>query len=322
MINNIKLFEFSLQNPEPTMDESYFKHSDLIISHKASQPTQLMKNNFELLEAISAFSFARKNKSRGTSDLAIEKILKLAKRENMNYSEFVSFWPTLDLSHSIFLKLSAEQQKQTLKQILEKYLNSRHELYSSHGYSCNTLQVGKDAKAHKENGSLGIQKVSKILREFGFENCDSESLSDFISRGERKFLESDKKGKKLFKKLLQHYKIKFTWSETKEEKMPDLLIRNKHQIFVVEHKHVKEGGGGQDKQINEIITFIEASESQDNVHYISFLDGIYFNLLADADSLKLTKITNQSNKILKNLKKNQKNYFVNTAGFRKFLQDL
>jgi hypothetical protein len=322
MINNIKLFEFSLQNPEPTMDESYFKHSDLIISHKESQPTQLMKNNFELLEAISAFSFARKNNSSGTIDLAIEKILKLTKHKNINYSEFVSFWPTLDLSHSIFAKLSTEQQKQTLKQIVEKYLDSRHELYSSHGYSCNTLQVGKDAKAHKENGSLGIQKVSKILREFGFENCDSESLSDFISGGERKFLESDKKGKKLFKKLLQHYKINFTWSETKEEKMPDLLIKNKHQIFVVEHKHVKEGGGGQDKQINEIITFIEASESQDNVHYISFLDGIYFNLLADADSLKLTKITNQSNKILKNLKKNQKNYFVNTAGFRKFLQDL
>jgi hypothetical protein len=322
MINNIKLFEFCLQNPEPTLDENYFKHSDIIISHKADKPTQLMINNFELLEAISAFSFAKKNNSPATIEAAIEKIQKLTKTKNINYSEFVSFWPTLDLSHSIFAKLSDGQQKQALKQILEKYLDSRHQLYSSHGYSCNTLQVGKDAKAHKENGSLGIQKVSKILKEFGFENCDSESVSDFISGGEKKFLESDKKGKKLFKKLLLHYKIKFTWSEKKEEKMPDLLIRNKNQIFVVEHKHVKEGGGGQDKQINEIITFIEASESQKNIHYISFLDGIYFNLLVETDSLKLTKITNQSNKILKNLTENQKNYFVNTAGFKKLFHSL
>lgn len=322
MIRNLELFEFSLQNPEPTLDENYFKHSDIIISHKASKPTSLMKNNSELLKAITAFSFAKENNLLDTEDAAIEKILTLTKSENINYSEFVSFWPTLDLSHSIFLKLSYKEQKQTLKQLVEKYLDSRHELYSSHGYSCNTLQVGKDAKAHKENGSLGIQKVSKILKEFGFENCDSESLSDFISGGERKFLESDKKGKKLFKELLLHYKIKFTWSESKEEKMPDLLIRNKNQIFVVEHKHVKEGGGGQDKQINEIITFIEASESQKNIHYISFLDGIYFNLLNQSNSTKLKKTSSQSKKILLNLKNNPKNYFVNTAGFQKLLQSL
>jgi hypothetical protein len=322
MINNIELFEFCLQNKEPVLDENYFKYSDLIISNKAQKPTLLMKNNFELLEAISAFSFAKKNNSCDMAKAAIEKILELTKSKNINYSEFVSFWPTMDLSHSIFLKLSAEQQKQTIKQIIEKYLDSRHQIYSSHGYSCTTLQVGKDAKAHKENGSLGIQKVSKILKEFGFENCNPESLSDFISGAEKKFLESDKKGKKLFKELLLHYEIKFTWSETKEEKMPDLLIKNKNQIFIVEHKHVKEGGGGQDKQINEIITFIELSENQPNIHYISFLDGTYFNLLIDQKSLKAKKILNQAKKILSNLKNNPKNYFVNTSGFKKLFQEI
>ncbi len=47
----------------------------------------------------------------------------------------------------------------------------------------------------------------------------------------------------------------------------------------MEHKHMKESGGGQDKQMSEIIDFI--SHKDKKVSYISFLDGVYFNLLSD-----------------------------------------
>jgi len=150
-----------------------------------------------------------------------------------------------------------------------------------YGYTPTTIQVGKDAKAHKESGNLGINKVSKILDQHGFVKSNNETIEEFISSASKKYIESDKKGKKLFEKLLKHYKIKFKWSSDHDGKMPDFFIKFKNNIYIMEHKHMKEGGGGQDKQMNEVISFVKYKEDNSSVHYISFLDGIYFNLLAN-----------------------------------------
>ncbi len=191
-----------------------------------------------------------------------------------------------------------------------------------HGYTPTTLQVGKDAKAHKESGSLGLRKVSELLDKAGYKNLNTATLEDVISKYEKVYIEADKKGKKLFKNILRYYKIKFSWSKDKEQKMPDFLIKNGDGIFIVEHKHMKEGGGGQDKQINEIISFVSFSERDTNIHYISFLDGTYFNLFADDTHCKEGKISNQYKHIEKYLAKNKQNYFVNTEGFKKLLEEL
>ncbi len=321
-INNIKLFEFSLSNPEPIIDEFYLKKGNLIISGDSKNPTDLMRKNLDLLESISAYNFAKKNKNQTTTKKAIEKILEIVKNKNINYSEFVSFWPVVDISYSLFNKMSVEDQAEIIKNIVDKYIELRHDLYLSYGYTPTTLQVGKDAKAHKESGNLGIYKVSKILDKAGYKKANDETLENFISHGDKKYIEADKKGKKLFKNLLNSYKIKFSWSKNKEQKMPDFLIKHKDDIFIVEHKHMKEGGGGQDKQINEVISFIGFSENNPKIHYISFLDGIYFNLFADKKYLNKGKILNQLENIKQNLKRNEQNYFVNTAGFKKLLKEL
>src|SRR3989338_11330354 len=96
----------------------------------------------------------------------------------------------------------------------------------------------------------------------------------------------------------------------------------RNNIFIVEHKHMKEGGGGQDKQVNEVISFVSFSESNNKIHYISFLDGIYFNLFTNTKYLNKGKILNQLNNIKQKLKRNKQNYFVNTAGFKKLLKSL
>ncbi len=103
--------------------------------------------------------------------------------------------------------------------------------------------------------------------------------------------------------------------------MPDFLIRHKDDIYIVEHKHMKESGGGQDKQINEIISFVGHSENNKKIHYVSFLDGIYFNLFANK-TLNKGKILDQLNNVKHNLKNNKQNYFVNTAGFKKLLKKM
>lgn len=85
----------------------------------------------------------------------------------------------------------------------------------------------------------------------------------------------------------------------------------------MEHKHMKESGGGQDKQMSEIINFISYSDS--GVHYIAFLDGVYFNLLAD-EKIKFGKPYEQKNAIYNNLKKEKQNFFVNTYGFNELIE--
>ncbi len=321
-VDNLKLLDFSLNNPEPIIDDFYLKNGNLIISKDLKNPTDVMRKNLDLLESISAYKFAKKNKNQATAKKAIETILKIVKNKNINYSEFVSFWPVVDISYSLFGKMSDDEQAEIIKNIVEKYIELRHNLYSVYGYTPTTLQVGKDAKAHKESGSLGVYKVSKILDKAGFKKSNAETVENFISRGDKRYVEADKKGKKLFKKLLGKYKIKFSWSKKKEQKMPDFLIRYKDEIFIVEHKHMKEGGGGQDKQINEVISLISFSESNPRIHYISFLDGIYFNLFANKKYLNKGKILNQLTNIKHNLKHNKQNYFVNTAGFNKILETL
>lgn len=321
-IDNIKLFEFSLNNPEPIIDEFYLKNGNLIISKNPKDPTDLMKKNLDLLESISAYNFAKKNKNQATAKEAIKKILEIVKNKNINYSEFVSFWPVVDISYSLFNKMTDDEQLKIIKNIVEKYIELRHNLYSSYGYTPTTLQVGKDAKAHKESGNLGIYKVSKVLNKAGYKKANAEKLENFVSQKGKLYIESDKKGKDLFKHLLDFYKIKFLWSKKKEQKMPDFLIKNDEDIFIVEHKHMKEGGGGQDKQINEVISFIGFSERNPKIHYISFLDGVYFNLFTNKKYLSKGKILNQLKNIKRNLKRNKQNYFVNTAGFKKLLKEL
>ncbi|MCL5795276.1 MAG: hypothetical protein M1338_02875, partial [Patescibacteria group bacterium] len=129
--NNVKLFEFSLNNPEPIIDDFYLKKGNLIVSKNPKTPTELMLKNIDLLESISAYNFAKKNKNEATVKKAIEKILEIVKSKNINYSEFVSFWPVVDISYSLFNKMNPIEQLETIRKIVDKYIELRHNLYLS-----------------------------------------------------------------------------------------------------------------------------------------------------------------------------------------------
>ncbi len=321
-LNNLKLLKFSLSNPEPIIDDFYIKNGSLIISRDIKRPTEIMDKNVELLESISVYSFARKSKDKNLSKKLIKKILKIVKGKNINFSEFVSFWSVVDVSYSLFSKLDKESQLKVMSEIVDKYIDLRHNLYLTYGYSPTTLQVGKDAKAHKESGNLGINKVAYLLDKAGYKKIDSDSAEDFLSRGDKKYIEADKKGKKLFLEIIKKEGINFLWSSNKEKKMPDFLIKCKDKIFILEHKHMKEPGGGQDKQMNELISLIASKEINKKVGYVSFLDGRYFNLFTKEKTLAKGKVFNQLESIKKNLEKNSNNFFVNTAGFKEFLRNI
>ena len=84
---------------------------------------------------------------------------------------------------------------------------------------------------------------------------------------------------------------------------------------------MKEGGGAQSKQVVEVIDFIGFTEVQTDIHYVTFMDGIYFNRFNVTSQTKGKKQTNVDS-ILKNLNKFKNNYFVNTAGLVEILKDI
>jgi len=86
-------------------------------------------------------------------------------------------------------------------------------------------------------------------------------------------------------------------------------------------EHIKESGGAQDKQIVEAIDFIKYSEKSEYIHYVSFLDGVYFNKFIFADSSTESKIRKQKEDIERYLKNNPQNFFVNTAGLKEIFKD-
>lgn len=322
MKSNTELFNYSLQNPEPLVDDFYIKDSSLIISKSSDEPNQLMKINRDLLDNITAYRIA---KSQGNDEMRLN-ILKtiqtLMRNDGLNFSEFASFWAVVDVSYSLYFSLSAKEQLEFLGSVIEKYLEMRHETYLGHGYSPTTLQVGKDAKSHKRSGNLGTAKTASILGANGYAQL-TELTATAFKDSDKVFLFCDKNGKKLFKEILNDFHIDFLWSTGRQNKMPDVLFKIGNDIYIVEHKHMKEGGGGQNKQVSEVVDFVGYSETGADVviHYVTFLDGRYFNLFTrevGGDG----KLTTQSENIRRNLAGNPYNYFVNTAGFRELLRQI
>lgn len=320
---NIKLFEYSLKQPEPLIDEAYIKSADIIISSKWKKPNKLMTNNINLLENISAYKVSKKSGNTKALSEIIGNIRKCLVTTNINYSEFSSFWSIADVSYSTYKKLSEIKQLKFLKYVVEKYLEDRHEMYLGYGYTSTTLQVSKDAKAHKQSGPLGIRKVGVILNEYGFKPLEKLDIENFLSQS-LIYINTDKTGKKLFKEIIKKYDLNFQWEKKTDGKMPDILFKKKNDLFIIEHKHMKEGGGGQNKQINEIIDFINYSEkiSSTKIHYVTFLDGQYFNYFSNLNFKAKSKIPTQVVNIRNSLQNNPDNYFVNTAGFKKLLPEL
>jgi len=323
MLKNTDLFQLSLKNPEPLIDDFYVKKGGLIISDNPNSPNGLMKTNRDLLDNITAFRIAKDVHNIKMMDHAVINTQELMQEKGVNYSEFSSFLSIIDVSYSIYHTLSKNEQIEFLKIAIKKYIEMRHPIYLNHGYTATSLQVGKDAKSHKSSGMLGIIKGASILDNFSYSKLKPLNLNSFNSQN-KIYILTDKDGKKLFKEILKKYKIDLKWSSGREKKMPDILFKNGSDIYIVEQKHMKELGGGQDKQVTEIINFISYSEGKSlvKVHYVTFLDGLYFNLFTKKNSFLDGKVKNQLVSIKKNLENQPSNYFVNTFGFNKLLKEI
>lgn len=322
-MDNIELLEFCFENLEDFTDEYYSKKTNSILSLDPENPNNLMKQNQFLIDNITVYQIWIETNNESMQQSAIENIINALETKWINFSEFTNYWSRKDISYSIYKKVltTTELKIDFLTQILPKYIQDRHNLYKLYWYSPSSLQAINDSKAHKENWWTWIWKLKNILIRFWLQHFSDNDLEKF-ENSNNIFIFPDIKSwnwKLLFQKILEKNKINFDWSKYHENKYPDLLMKIDDELYILEHKHIKESWWGQDKQMSEIISFLSYNDK--NVSYISFLDWIYFNILAKSKSTT-SKQFHQIQGIKNNLQKNKQNYFVNTKGFELLLSNL
>jgi hypothetical protein len=175
------------------------------------------------------------------------------------------------------------------------------------------VQAILDTNSSRKKGKCGENKLISILKKQGFKEVfdwDDFLTADFcVVKFSKKF-----NLKNVRKKLDVKIKTK------KQNKTLDLIIKVKNKILLCEAKHLNTSGGGQDKQISELIEILNLAE-KNGISYISFLDGKYSNILLSENGHG-DKITIQRKEIKKFLNNNPSNYWVNTAGFTRLISDL
>jgi len=309
---NIEYWKVSLQNPEPVVDDRYI-FDEIIVKDES-----LIKKVDRLRELIIAYCVMHE-KDKKSSEKILDEIYEiLMSTELIQYTEFVAFWKVLDISFSLFRKL--QNNKVILSKVLERYCERRRKLYDELGYSNIVVQTLYDSGTSRRRGKSGIVKVVDIARKVLHLEKKLNTIEEIESSKMGYFL-PDKGDKELFKSFCRELKIAYRFGETHQDKNPDVVLKVGEHFFIIEAKHIKERGGGQDKQITELIDFIKHSENSEYIHYVSFLDGTYFNKFIYANSSE-SKVIKQRKDIEKNLENNPQNFFVNTAGLKTMLSDL
>jgi len=279
-MTNVELFLFSQEHPEPMFDPYYNKKTPLVIPRTSAETNDLVKGNDRMIELISAFDVLR-GMNAGISDPHVAEIVReivhiLDNTDGINFSAFAQFFMVYSSSYDTYGKYSREARLVFVYEMLMRFCDERHCVYLSHGYSNSSLQIVADNYSHKRNSKTSIVKVEDSLRDHGF-----KKVSDMVSAKGNCYLLPDKGGKRAFKNLRDHFSLEFVSARTEQDKLPDMVVKINDDFFIAELKNMKGSGGGQDKQITEVVNFIRYSEPNEAIHYLTFLDGDYFNWVAE-----------------------------------------
>ena len=305
---NILYWKHSLENKEPLEEECYI-FDEIIINEET-----FIKKVEQLRKLISEFC--------GSIDIKLkEKIFNeiyeiIENTENIQHHEFIAFWKVLGTTFSTYKSFTKEKKRERLKQLLLKYCQMRFNEYNNLNYSNITIQALYDKGASRRTGKATNKKIIDILNEY-YENVqEAKSINEFEEYKISFFRLDTKSGKDLLDDFCEKHQI----NQLLSEKSFNITIKIGDHIFLVKTKHMKETGGTQNSKVVELIDFIIYSEESNKIHYITFIDGIFFNRFSDKLITGKTKSHKES--IEKTLKNNNNNFFVNTAGLKSILKDL
>ncbi len=303
--NNLHYFKISKDNPEEILDEAYcFFEKDVNLKNYI-ETTKNIKNLLTTIKILEE----KKEKSNVVDKYYNELMLLLKKYANS--SEFGCFINACDNTINEVQKNIA-----SLKQIVKKYFHYRDITEIT---PPEWIQAVRDTNSSRKKGKSGEKKLINLLESQGYKYC--ELWTDFQN------------AKKAVISFSQTISLKFVRDNLginlktkKQGKALDLIIKTYDKYFILEAKHINTSGGGQDKQISELIEIISLKEKNINLFFIIFFDGCYSNiLLSDANfggKVKVGKLQMQRKEIFKYLAKNKNSFWLNTVGFQALIKDL
>ena len=131
----------------------------------------------------------------------------------------------------------------------------------------------------------------------------------------------DKGDEDIYQSLVRNLSLETRALQQEQDKLPDFVMKIDGAYYIGEAKMMKGSGGGQDKQLVEIINFIRYQERREDVHYVVYFDGEYANMLLSATE-RSPKVERQYQDIVRCLNENPRNFFVNPSGFSALLDEV
>ena len=305
-MTNLEIFEFCKNKQEKRFDSFYIfsdKDKDL---PKHLEKIKTIKEKLITLKQILGREGSEKLTEQIFEDLSVELT------SDGNYSEFACFANACDTSIG-----EISNDKKLLRELTELYLQKRD---ATEIVPAEWVQAIIDKGASRKKGKVGEKKLAKILLQNDFVQTDNVEV--FLKTG--KTFANFRGGKsKDFSTAGVHKNFGVKFGKKTQGKKLDLIIKKGEQIYFLEAKHLRVSGGAQNKQILEIINLLNFKTGKENYHTIAFLDGVYSNeLLSAGVSLKSKKLKNKVQRqyadIIKFLRSNPDNFWLNTAGFKKF----
>ncbi|KKS67678.1 MAG: hypothetical protein UV36_C0004G0003 [Parcubacteria group bacterium GW2011_GWC2_42_6] len=299
-MSNLVYFKISQENPEPSLDGFYIFEKRNPDIKKYIDNTKQIKNYLITIRML-----LDKKEKKDVVDKYF-RLLANSLNEFSNCSEFSCFINACDNVLG-FVK----NDLSLLKEIAKRYFKNR---IFNEGVPEEWIQAILDSNSARKKGTCGENKLLYFLERAGFKRINTWNDFNKCEKCVVRFSE-------IFNLDAARKNLDINIKTHKQNKRLDLIIKDKEKIYLLEAKHLNTSGGGQDKQISELIELLSLSEKNKNVSYISFLDGNYSNVLL-GEGRVMGKLKTQRRDINKFLKKKPNNYWVNTAGFKKLLENL
>ncbi len=300
ILSNLDYFNISKKHLEPYLDEFYIfikNHSEI---NEYLENANIIKNILITIKTL---------KNNNEKVKIIDKYYKeLSKNINKysNATEFSCFVNACDNSIE-----SIKEEIETLKIIVEKYFENRtlNEFTPKEW-----IQALIDNNSSRKKGRCGEDKLISILSDIGF-----KVANDLTELKKEKYGVLRFSSKANLKIIRNEFNLEIN-TKTQNKNL-DLIIKADKKIFLCEAKHLNTSGGGQDKQIAELIELLNIKENNKNIYFISFLDGKYSNKILD-NSFSGPKLSTQRNQINEFLKNNPNNFWLNTTGFKELFKNI
>lgn len=313
MLTNLEYLIYAIKNPEKNVDADY---SFLKVNNDIEKYISTTKEIKEILITIKQLKSEKVEKEMVDSFyIKLQKVL----TKYSNCSEFVCFFKAFGSNLNY-----VSNDLSLLKKVTDQYIKYRNitELTPREW-----IQALIDNNSSRKKGHVGERKVIQGLVDLGF-----ELVNNFKDLQNRKMTVAQITKKEFsLKKIKKELNIKMRG--VRQEKVQDVIFKIGKEYYILEAKNINDEGGAQNGSISELIYLIGVKEKNKNIHFISFMDGkavnnlLHENLLHMQGGLKEIRKANnkreiQRKEIIKNLKNNSSNYFLNTASLKKFLQDL